>query len=90
VGLATVYRTLDALVEVGEAERIRRDSEDTYVLCPVNHHHHAICRECGRSDVLADCSLERTYRMQSKRGIVIDDHQTVYFGRCPECVGEVR
>jgi Fur family ferric uptake transcriptional regulator len=87
VGLATVYRTLDSLVDIGQAERIRRDAEDTYVLCPVSHHHHAICRDCGRSDVLADCSLQSTPRMQSEKGIVIDDHQTVYFGRCPECVG---
>ncbi len=87
VGLATVYRTLDSLVEVGEAERIRRAAEDTYVLCPVNHHHHAICRDCGRSDVLANCSVETTPPLESENGFVIDGHQTVYFGRCPECVG---
>jgi Fur family transcriptional regulator, ferric uptake regulator len=85
VGLATVYRALDGLVAAGEAERIRRAGEDTYVLCPTQHHHHAICRLCGKSDVLEQCSLEDAEPMRSSHGFLIDDHQTVYFGRCPEC-----
>lgn len=86
VGLATVYRALDALVASGAAERIRRDAEDTYVLCPDVHHHHAICRECGQADVLPKCEYAGAAPLQSEHGIVIDAHQTVYFGRCPDCM----
>lgn len=81
-GLASVYRALDRLVVVGEAERIRRGGEDAYVLCPPAHHHHAICRACGRADVMRDCAQQPA---RTESGFAIDDHETVYYGHCAEC-----
>lgn len=86
VGLASVYRALDQLVTSGEAERLRRGDADTYVLCPSAHHHHAVCRGCGRVDLLEGCAVEPA--PPSTQGFRIDDHQAVYYGRCPECAGE--
>lgn len=86
LGLASIYRALDTLVSSGAAERIRRASEDAYVLCPASHHHHAICRRCGRVDVLERCSLEEEPLPRNAGGFQIDAHQTVYYGRCARCV----
>lgn len=86
LGLASVYRALDHLVAAGQAERIRRAADDAYVLCPAGHHHHAICRECGKVDVLQRCSLGEE-QPQSEGGFYIDAHQAVYYGRCPACYG---
>jgi Fur family ferric uptake transcriptional regulator len=85
LGLASIYRALDHLVASGEAERLRRAGEDAYVLCPASHHHHAICRECGRVDV-AECDLAETAPATTESGFQIDAHQTVYYGRCPRCL----
>lgn len=87
VGLASVYRALDELVAAGEAERIRRDADDAYVLCPARHHHHAICRDCGRTDVLEQCSLQHADLPATSQGFHIDTHQTVFYGRCSQCFG---
>jgi Fur family ferric uptake transcriptional regulator len=87
VGLASVYRALDGLVSAGQAERLRGESEDVYVLCPPQHHHHAICRDCGRTDILRSCSLAQTEPTRSEHGFYIDAHQTVFYGRCPGCIG---
>ena len=48
VGLASVYRTLELLAEVGLAERrAEAGGEASYLYCSPRHHHHVICTECG-------------------------------------------
>jgi len=55
VNISTVYRTLDLLVSMGIASsRVDDDGESTYVFCTTAHHHHAICRRCGRVEEV-DC-----------------------------------
>ena len=50
VGLATVYRTLAALAASGEIDVLRTDEgEAIYRACSTDHHHHLLCRECGRT-----------------------------------------
>ncbi|GAC1474399.1 MAG: Fur family transcriptional regulator [Chloroflexota bacterium] len=90
IGLASIYRALDGLVANGDAERIRRDAEDAYVLCPIEHHHHAICRLCGRADVLEGCMLQMSEPAMSKSGFRIDEHRAVFYGRCAQCLHGAR
>ena len=48
VGLATVYRALQALVDDGEVDVLRSaDGEAVYRRCSPSHHHHLVCRSCG-------------------------------------------
>ncbi|HLT85715.1 MAG TPA: transcriptional repressor [Phototrophicaceae bacterium] len=46
IGLATVYRTLQGLVETGEVDVLRADDGETlYRRCESDkHHHHLVCR----------------------------------------------
>ena len=49
VGLSTVYRTLQRLAEAGEVDMLRsEDGEAIYRRCTDTHHHHLVCRTCGR------------------------------------------
>ena len=52
VGLASVYRALDALAQLGLVHRI--DVSGTACFEPADpsgdHHHHAICDRCGKKD----------------------------------------
>src|SRR5512140_243648 len=56
VGRATVFRTLDLFTDQGQLERIDLPSgEHAYVACaPQEHHHHVVCRSCGKSVEVAD------------------------------------
>lgn len=50
IGLATVYRALQALAESGDVDAVVTDSGETlYRLCQAGeiHHHHLRCRVCG-------------------------------------------
>lgn len=89
VSLSTVYRTLDLLQAKGEASsRVDERGEATYVVCAPTHHHHAICRSCGKVEDLACEALERIAgELRSHHGFELDDHAMEFFGRCAACRG---
>src|SRR5687767_380574 len=59
IGLATVYRTLDALVGAALVEPLNhfRDAR-CYRVCHEGHHHHLVCSHCHSIVELRDCELE--------------------------------
>lgn len=90
VGRATLFRNLDLLVELGALERLDLPSGDhAYVACkPEQHHHHVVCRKCGRSVEIEDTGLQSVVSEISRRsGYRIDGHRLELFGLCPVCGG---
>jgi Fur family ferric uptake transcriptional regulator len=87
VGRASVFRTLDLLVELGTLERLDLPSgEHAYVVCEPEHHHHVVCRNCGRSSEVADAGLAvAVSEMARQTGFAIDSHRLELYGLCPEC-----
>ena len=60
VGRATVYRTLELLLEVGAVCKLQiPDSGPRYSLARVEHHHHSVCLGCGRVQDFRDATIER-------------------------------
>ena len=88
VALSTVYRTLDHLLAKGEiAVRTDAAGEATYVLCGgEEHHHHAICRICGRIEDVDCNALEQfTRALRAHNGFELEDHAMEFFGTCAAC-----
>jgi Fur family ferric uptake transcriptional regulator len=87
VGLATVYRTLQGLVESGQVDVFRRDNgEALYRLCNPLHHHHLVCERCGRVEEIDACEVQPwAERAARRRGFAITGHQADIFGLCPSC-----
>lgn len=87
VGRATVFRTLEALEEVGQIERIDLPSGDhAYVACERAHHHHVVCSSCGRTSEIDDAGLRTVVHEISRRtGFRVDEHRLELFGLCPAC-----
>lgn len=86
VNIATIYRTLDMLVEQGIASRT--DLGGQIVYAPAGHgpHIHLVCRRCrfvidADADVLAalDAQLQRDY------GFTADLGHISLFGVCAAC-----
>src|SRR5918993_5672622 len=78
VGRATVFRTLELLTEVGALERLDLpNGEHAYVACePESHHHHVVCRSCGRSAEVADAGLQAVvHEIGERTGYQIDSHR---------------
>ena len=90
VGLATVYRHLQALSEEGSVDAIRDASGETlYRQCGTTvHHHHLTCRNCGRSVEVEGRAVEQwAERVAAEAGFTDVGHTVELFGLCPECAG---
>lgn len=88
VGLATVYRTLQSMVEVGEVDALRGpDGEIRYRACDArSHHHHLVCRRCGTTVELDAESVEAWSRaIAAQHGFTAVEHTVELFGLCAEC-----
>lgn len=88
VGLTTVYRHVQALADAGEVDVLRQgDGEAFYRRCPTDlHHHHLVCRRCGRSVEVEGPAVERwAGRVAQQHGFVDVEHTVEVFGTCPEC-----
>jgi Fur family ferric uptake transcriptional regulator len=87
VGLATVYRTLTQMAENGEVDCIRTpDGQAAYRRCSAGHHHHLICRECGRTVEITPPSFEQwAGQIAAEYGFTQIDHELELFGRCASC-----
>lgn len=84
LGLATVYRNLRALVEEGAVVPVALPGEPLrYEAAGAGHHHHFLCRGCGRAFELPGCRLEAYLDLPP--GFSAEDHEVVVYGRCPDC-----
>ncbi|WP_127127211.1 Fur family transcriptional regulator [Georgenia sp. SYP-B2076] len=88
IGLATVYRTLQVLANSGEVDVLRIDDGETlYRRCArQEHHHHLVCRVCGRTVEVAGEPVERwAASVARENGFVGVDHTAELFGTCAAC-----
>ncbi len=87
VGLATVYRALADLAAEGDADSLQQEGEALYRACtPGRHHHHLICRRCGRTVEITAEPVERWAReVAAQHGFTEPHHVVDVFGYCPEC-----
>lgn len=86
VGLATVYRALQAMADAGEVDTLTHAGEAVYRRCSETHHHHLVCRECGRTIEVNGPAVERwTSSIAEKHGFRDVSHALELFGICPDC-----
>ena len=89
VGLATVYRALQALADVGDVDAVVTASGETlYRRCAASetHHHHLRCRRCGAAEEIDVPDFEsRAMDIAAKHGYSAMDHTVEITGLCAEC-----
>ena len=88
VGLTTVYRHVQALADSGEVDVLRHeDGEAVYRRCQSSsHHHHLVCRACGRSVEIEGPAVEKwTAKVAADNGFTEVQHTLEVFGTCADC-----
>jgi Fur family ferric uptake transcriptional regulator len=90
VGLATVYRNLQAMADAGEVDVVRTpDGQASYRACGEathEHHHHLICRSCGRTVEIAFPGVEDLIaKLATEHGFTDVDHSIELHGLCADC-----
>ncbi len=92
IGRATVFRTLDLLVSLDVLSRIHGIEQGArcvrYTACAPSHHHHLVCRGCGRVEEIRAAGLEdRIDAIARQRGFRPLGHGLEVQGLCAECRG---
>ncbi|SEG60332.1 zinc uptake regulator, Fur family [Thermomonospora echinospora] len=88
IGLTTVYRALQAMSEAGQVDVLRTDEgEAVYRACHTDeHHHHLVCRRCGRTVEVAGPAVERwAETIGAEHGFTDVTHTVEVFGTCAGC-----
>lgn len=88
VGLTTVYRTLQSLADAGDVDAIRTDAGETvYRRCTTaKHHHHLVCRRCGRTVEVEGPAVEKwADKIATQHGFTHVTHTVEVFGTCAHC-----
>lgn len=90
IGLATVYRTIILLKEIGFVSKLNlNDGLSRYELVHTNErhrHHHLICNGCKKVIEVEDDLLdELEEEIQKKYSFKIVDHSVKFYGYCMEC-----
>lgn len=88
VGLTTVYSQLRTLAEAGQLDTLRNDEGETlYRRCGrEHHHHHLVCRQCGRAVEVEGPEVERWAEGVAAAHDFVDVAHTVEIvGTCGTC-----
>lgn len=88
IGLATVYRALQAMAEDGEADQLRTGlGEVAYRRCSTgHHHHHLVCRSCSVTVELSATQIEAWIdEVSTANGFTEVDHSVELVGLCAAC-----
>lgn len=93
IGLATIYRTVQLLLEMQLVDRINLD--DGCVRYEIggfyggegkHHHHHLICKTCGKVFSFKDDLLDGLERhIEEETNFHVLDHELKFYGQCMEC-----
>ncbi len=91
IGLATVYRTMQVLDEVGAISKLSLD--DGCIRYEINlnkedshNHHHLICKKCSKIiEVEEDLLDEIEQRIEKIYKFDILDHDVKFYGICENC-----
>ena len=87
IGLTTVYRALQSLVNEKIVDILRReDGEAIYRLCGGAHHHHIVCKSCGDTIEIEGGAVEKWAKsLAEEHGYRDVGHSAEIFGLCPKC-----
>lgn len=89
IGLASVYRALEGLDELGLVQRVDLgDGVSRFERADPRgeHHHHLVCGDCGKVEPFEDAALEAAIAgVAGGRGYEVAAHEVVLRGACGDC-----
>lgn len=86
MGLATVYRALEALKREGAIQARMLPNGESLYSCIQEDQHHLTCLQCGQSFPLDECPVhELETQLQKSHQFQIYYHTLEFFGLCDRC-----
>ena len=88
VDQATIYRNLEAMTSANIIRMVNfQHDHNHYELVDSSHHHHAICKKCGKVVDISGCDLKGWDKQVKKISdfAEINQHALEFFGLCKTC-----
>ncbi len=88
LGLVTVYRMLNLLVDMRLVRRVHfEDGCHGYLPASPGHHHAVVCQSCGKATEFSGGGDIETLvaRVEQHTGYRVEDHLLQLYGLCPDC-----
>lgn len=85
VSLATIYRNLKIMHDLGLINRL--DLQDSPSRYQINkgHNHHLVCIDCGQAIKLDICPMDQAIKVIESSGFKVFKHQFEVTGSCSNC-----
>ena len=86
IGIATVYRNLRKLADMGVIKRIEGLEDAEHFDHNTHTHYHFMCENCKKVyDIEADVAPSLIENTQKQTGFIINGYDIVYHGICKDC-----
>lgn len=86
VDMATVYRTLEVLVELGVVGKTKfHNKTSMFELLSEDHHHHLICNDCGSIEDIPLDEVLLMNQVNDQTKFQVQSHSLEFFGLCVNC-----
>lgn len=86
ISIATVYRNLRLLCDVGLVRELRCEPGVAHYDARTDEHYHVVCHGCG---AIGDVDCTRFTGLEAcaapSTDFAIEDHDVIFFGLCPTC-----
>ena len=84
---STIYRNLETLVKLDIIHKtnIQDDASSYELVCHNSHHHHIICKGCGKTEAIDFCPLEEFHGKIHDKNFTLTDHKFELYGYCSKC-----
>lgn len=88
IGMATIYRTLELMqnLNIVHVLDFNDDSRKYEIYLEETHHHHLICKNCGKLIEFSDQDINYfESELEEKYGFEITEHKLRFYGYCNKC-----
>ncbi|MEW9124003.1 MAG: Fur family transcriptional regulator [Thermotaleaceae bacterium] len=84
---STIYRNLEIFEKLGILHKtsINEGAFHYELICEENHHHHIICKGCGKTEVIDFCPFQQANEQMKSKNFTLTDHKFELFGYCEKC-----
>ena len=85
--MSTVYRNLEILEKLDLLYKVMTENGITLykLACCNKHHHHLICKGCGKTEVIDFCPLNSLMKLSKEKNFNLTEHKLELYGYCKDC-----
>ncbi|TDT57263.1 Fur family zinc uptake regulator [Fonticella tunisiensis] len=85
--LSTIYRNLEMMEKTDIVHKTTVNGTSSYyqLICDECHHHHVICKNCGKTGVIDFCPMDSISSIISNSDFIVTDHKIELYGYCKNC-----